>query len=151
MRCPRVMCGPSVGVCARLRICSQGLFGTLISTVVFGLCTTFPGILSARLIWGALNGNIGISTYCVHVNCCSTVTASGVWHALCCTQPLFLFCSGRLEILLSSSHTQQQRRSVWLLKNKAYDCSRQSAGRETKVAPPVRGCSLAPSVSACDY
>ena len=48
------LCHLGVGVC-------QGLFGTFISTLLFGFCTSFPGVLTTRLIWGALNGNIGIS------------------------------------------------------------------------------------------
>ena len=37
-----------------------GIVGTLLAVVMFGMSTSFGMAVAARLLWGALNGNIGV-------------------------------------------------------------------------------------------
>ena len=39
-----------------------GLTGTLVSTVLFGLATSFVWAIVVRCLWGVLNGNLGVGT-----------------------------------------------------------------------------------------
>ena len=39
-----------------------GLSGTLVSTTLFGVATSFSGAVLARCLWGVLNGNLGVGT-----------------------------------------------------------------------------------------
>lgn len=39
----------------------MGLLGTAVSTVAFGMSKSFGALCFIRFVWGALNGNIGVS------------------------------------------------------------------------------------------
>ena len=55
----------------------MGLCGTIFSITLFGFSQNFAWAVCARLIWGLLNGNIGVvKTYMSEVNCvCCTCIA----------------------------------------------------------------------------
>jgi MFS family permease len=41
-----------------------GLVGTILATLAFGVAPSFGAAVAARVLWGALNGNVGVANRC---------------------------------------------------------------------------------------